>query len=214
MFGAFGDSFDSKKYHDNFEIKKNSAPVVYGFAGRQLDSESGLYYNRARMYNADMGKFTTKDPMGLDAGDVNLYRYVGNQPLKYKDPSGKIFGFDDALIMIATVVLPAVVQGISAGVTTWRMTGNFDQAVSAAGSGAVSGALAGATPLAFLAFGVQSTVALGVAAGVDLIYTAFANTGTVNPSDVVTGVNSIINPNSSPSQPTSNPNAPAAPCGL
>jgi RHS repeat-associated protein len=101
MFGAFGDSFDSKNYHENFEIKKNSTPVIYGFAGRQLDQESGLYYNRARMYNADMGKFASKDPMGLKAGDVNLYRYVGNNPQKFVDPSGRCTEYVVVAIVIA-----------------------------------------------------------------------------------------------------------------
>jgi hypothetical protein len=31
----------------------------------------------------------SRDPLGLDGGDVNLYRYVQNNPLTYTDPSGK-----------------------------------------------------------------------------------------------------------------------------
>jgi uncharacterized protein RhaS with RHS repeats len=30
----------------------------------------------------------TADPIGLEAGDTNFYRYVGNNPIRYSDPSG------------------------------------------------------------------------------------------------------------------------------
>ncbi|MDD4976743.1 MAG: hypothetical protein PHY93_20475 [Bacteriovorax sp.] len=49
MFSAFGDQLSGRKERgEAFELEKNSSPVVYGFAGREYDSESGLYYNRAR----------------------------------------------------------------------------------------------------------------------------------------------------------------------
>ncbi|MBK9112497.1 MAG: hypothetical protein IPM88_12680 [Nitrospira sp.] len=44
--------------------------------GREFDSESGLYYYRARYYDALMGRFLQKDPIGFGSGDSNFYRYV------------------------------------------------------------------------------------------------------------------------------------------
>jgi RHS repeat-associated protein len=64
-----------------------SDPVIYGFAGRQFDIESGKYYNRARMYDPQTGRFMNQDPIGL-AGGLNLYRYAKNNSLRYVDPSG------------------------------------------------------------------------------------------------------------------------------
>ena len=43
---------------------------------------------RDRNYDPQVGRFLQKDPIGLSAGDTNLYRYVNNKPIKYKDPTG------------------------------------------------------------------------------------------------------------------------------
>lgn len=34
------------------------------------------------------GKWLTKDPIGFDGGDTNLYRHVLNDPINLIDPSG------------------------------------------------------------------------------------------------------------------------------
>jgi uncharacterized protein RhaS with RHS repeats len=36
----------------------------------------------------DAFPFLTKDPIGFAGGDVNLYRYVGNDPINWVDPEG------------------------------------------------------------------------------------------------------------------------------
>ncbi len=59
----------------------------FTYTAREFDSESGLYYNRYRYYSADVGRFITYDPIGW-AGGVNLYVYVGNNPLNFIDPFG------------------------------------------------------------------------------------------------------------------------------
>ncbi|MDX9715704.1 MAG: RHS repeat-associated core domain-containing protein [Dissulfurispiraceae bacterium] len=55
-----------------------------------MNQETGLYYYRARYYDANTGRFISKDPIGFSAGDVNLYRYVGNNPVNWTDPEGLI----------------------------------------------------------------------------------------------------------------------------
>jgi RHS repeat-associated protein len=60
----------------------------YGWTGREIETELGLQYNRARYYDPAMGRWISKDPMGFAAGDSNLYRYVKNAPTNYRDPSG------------------------------------------------------------------------------------------------------------------------------
>ena len=47
--------------------------------------DPGLYYLRARYYDPTIGRFMSQDP--LPAG--NPYAYVGNNPVRYVDPSGK-----------------------------------------------------------------------------------------------------------------------------
>lgn len=45
---------------------------------------------RARFYNPMSGRWISPDPLGYDAVDPNLYRYVRNNPINAVDPSGLI----------------------------------------------------------------------------------------------------------------------------
>ena len=67
----------------------------YLFTARELDSESGLYYYHARYYDWSRGAFTQEDPIGFAGGEVNIYPYVSNSPLRYSDPLG-LYWYDDA----------------------------------------------------------------------------------------------------------------------
>jgi len=68
-----------------------SLPAImnpFTFTGREWDKETGLYYYRARYYDAKVGRFVSKDPIGLAGGDINLYSYVSNNPVNFVDPYG------------------------------------------------------------------------------------------------------------------------------
>jgi len=65
----------------------------YAFTSREYDSETGMYFYRARYYDPKVGRFVTKDPIGFAGGDENLYAYVGNNPVIWIDPSGKVWFF-------------------------------------------------------------------------------------------------------------------------
>ena len=60
----------------------------FGFAGGLYDNETGLVRFGARDYNPLIGRWTSKDPILFGGGDTNLYRYVGNDPVNFIDPSG------------------------------------------------------------------------------------------------------------------------------
>ena len=60
----------------------------YYYTGQEFDAETGLYYYNARYYDPTIGRFISQDPMSFDAGDTNLYRYVGNNPMTFTDPTG------------------------------------------------------------------------------------------------------------------------------
>ena len=69
-------------------IQSPSSPSTHFlYTGRELDQETHLYYNRARYYDPSLGRFISPDPKGYEAG-LNLYRYVHNNPLTYRDPQG------------------------------------------------------------------------------------------------------------------------------
>ena len=63
----------------------------YTYTGREYDQESRFYYYRARYYDARAGRFISQDPIGLKGGDLNYYRYVGNNPVNRVDPWGLLW---------------------------------------------------------------------------------------------------------------------------
>jgi len=72
------------------KAQTGSAINPWLYTGRQYDAESGLYFNRNRYYNPGLGRFITKDPIGIRGG-VNLYSYALNSPSNYTDPLGLIY---------------------------------------------------------------------------------------------------------------------------
>jgi len=59
----------------------------FQYTGRENDG-TGVYYYRARYYSPTMQRFISEDPIGFYGGDVNFYAYVGNNPLRWRDPLG------------------------------------------------------------------------------------------------------------------------------
>lgn len=57
------------------------------YTARERDEELEVYYYRARYYDYKMGRFISRDPIGY-ADNVNLYAYVGNNPMSFVDPLG------------------------------------------------------------------------------------------------------------------------------
>jgi RHS repeat-associated protein len=63
-------------------------PFQYkGQFGYVLDQYSGLYYCLNRYYSPAIGRWTQRDPVGLEGG-TNVYAYVEGNPIMSADPSG------------------------------------------------------------------------------------------------------------------------------
>jgi RHS repeat-associated protein len=60
-------------------------PNRFLFTGREFDSETGLYYYRARYYNPHIGRFLQTDPANQG---MNPYQYCRNNSVNCVDPSG------------------------------------------------------------------------------------------------------------------------------
>jgi RHS repeat-associated protein len=58
------------------------------FTGREWLAETVIYDYRNRVYSQSLGRFFQTDPIGFEAEDGNLYRYVSNKPTLYIDPFG------------------------------------------------------------------------------------------------------------------------------
>jgi RHS repeat-associated protein len=75
--------------YGNMTSDTGSAQADYvSYTGREAERDLGIYYYRARYYDPLTGRFMARDPLGFSAGDVNLYRYVGNNPVSLRDPLG------------------------------------------------------------------------------------------------------------------------------
>lgn len=61
----------------------------FRYTGREFDSETGLYYYRARYYDPSTGRFLNEDPIRF-RGSRDFYAYVENDPVLRSDPSGLI----------------------------------------------------------------------------------------------------------------------------
>ncbi|MHB8974986.1 MAG: RHS repeat-associated core domain-containing protein, partial [Pirellulaceae bacterium] len=67
----------------------DTSKTRYLFTSREFDTATKLQYNRARWYDAEVGRWISEDPLGFAAGDANVGRYAGNLPDTLTDPSGR-----------------------------------------------------------------------------------------------------------------------------
>ncbi len=70
----------------------------FGFAGGIHDAHTNLVRFGARDYDAATGRGTAKDPIGFSGGDTNLYGYVLEDPVNFKDSRGTDADVADALL--------------------------------------------------------------------------------------------------------------------
>jgi RHS repeat-associated protein len=77
-FDPYGESIASSGTDQGLRFK---------WTGREYDSETGLYFFRARYFEPGASRFIQEDPIGYDGGS-NLYAYVDGSPLEERDPYG------------------------------------------------------------------------------------------------------------------------------
>jgi RHS repeat-associated protein len=82
VYGAWGEQLSV-----NDSVPGGLDVRFVGGLGVRNDSASGLIYMRHRWYDASLGRFISRDPIGFEGG-YNLYQYCGNNPAGAIDPSG------------------------------------------------------------------------------------------------------------------------------
>ncbi len=91
LTGAAGGYVDTYSYLPFGQLSSSTGSVAnpFQYVGRDgvMSDGSGLDFMRARFYSPTDGRFVTRDPLGL-AGGTNIYRYAGNAPVNFIDPSG------------------------------------------------------------------------------------------------------------------------------
>ena len=85
--GAIADQISYDEF-GNVLADSNPGFQPFGFAGGLYDQDTKLVRFGARDYNPSTGRWTAKDPIKFDGGDLNLYGYVLQDPINLADPSG------------------------------------------------------------------------------------------------------------------------------
>ena len=135
-----------------------------GYTGHEHLDWFGLINMNARLYDPALGRFLSPDPY-VQAPDFsqnfNRYSYCLNNPLKYTDPTGEVFGLDDFLL--AAVIGGAINWLFNGAELSWKGLGYFAGGALVGGLSAGAGAWIAST---FNACGVFAGTLVGSTTGV------------------------------------------------
>jgi len=114
----------------------------YGVKTHTLASD--IVFIRSRLYDPEYGRFLSFDPLLYYGSPTNPYTYCNNNPLFYKDPSGRVPLIALGALAGATANVVFYIATNSKDTWTWRGFGG------AAVGGAISGGMAAAAPAGWL----------------------------------------------------------------
>lgn len=131
------------------------------------DSTLGLYFMKTRMYDSNLGRFLSKDPLisGNTALSYNPYIYCGNNPVDNIDPSGK--GFWSAVSQYASKAVQAV-KNLSNSIWNWTGDSTLKKATVVLGAGILAagvGFLMGVAVAALAPLVLSASIALSACVG-------------------------------------------------
>jgi len=102
----------------------NTIGLHRGYTGHEMLGEFDIINMNGRLYDPVLGRFFSPDnyvQMPDNSQNFNRYSYCLNNPLKYTDPSGNLFGIDDAVIAFAAFnMASSMMQAAFEGRNIWK----------------------------------------------------------------------------------------------
>ena len=85
------DAFGKANWLDGSFVTKANSDFSWNrtFTGQIFDTETDQMLYRGRYYLTNLGRFGSKDPIEYVSGIPNLYMYVKNSPVVFRDPLGE-----------------------------------------------------------------------------------------------------------------------------
>jgi RHS repeat-associated protein len=89
LSNAAGSIANTYTYDSFGKLTASTGSLVnpFQYTARESDTETGLYYYRARYYDLSVGRFLSEDPITFGGGN-NFYGFVNNRPIGLSDPMG------------------------------------------------------------------------------------------------------------------------------
>lgn len=98
----------------------------YGYTGHEMLHDYNLIDMGGRLYDPILGRFLSCDNYVQEPDNFqnfNRYSYCINNPLRYTDPSGELFGWDDVLVIAATFAINYVSTSVANKDWGWSSVG-------------------------------------------------------------------------------------------
>ena len=108
-------------------VALNQMAFPRGFGGHEMLTKYRLVNMDGRLYDYELGRFLSPDDYVQEPSNsqnFNRYTYCLNNPLKYTDSTGELFGIDDFIIGAAAFISSYVVNGISSHNWGWKSVQN------------------------------------------------------------------------------------------